>query len=207
MRKSGVYEHMRINHSIQPVKRESLSQLSQQQKEAKYDNPVVPKPVIVQVPSVQSGAVGSGTQQSTLSTLPTVQTEPTESGTNQQVVLPSIQTGSVEIGNQQVVLSSSQSETLDSGSQQVVQPLAPSSQGVVTTSSSPQTVTVQLPQQGYGNAQGQQQLVIVMPQQMNQTQVQSPVQAQQPIVIVMPQTGGAQVTQPIVVPVPQATSN
>ena len=204
MRKSGVYEHMRINHSIQPVKRESLSQLSQQQKEAKYDNPVLPKPVIVQVPSVQSGAVGSGTQQSTL---PTVQTEPTESGTNQQVVLPSIQTGSVELGNQQVVLSSSQSETLDSGSQQVVQPLAPSSQGVVTTSSSPQTVTVQLPQQGYGNAQGQQQLVIVMPQQMNQTQVQSPVQAQQPIVIVMPQTGGAQVTQPIVVPVPQATNN
>ena len=204
MRKSGVYEHMRINHSIQPVKRESLSQLSQQQKEAKYDNPVLPKPVIVQVPSVQSGAVGSGTQQSTL---PTVQTEPTESGTNQQVVLPAIQTGSVELGNQQVVLSTSQSETLDSGSPQVVQPLAPSSQGVVTTSSSPQTVTVQLPQQGYGNAQGQQQLVIVMPQQMNQTQVQSPVQAQQPIVIVMPQTGGAQVTQPIVVPVPQATNN
>ena len=204
MRKSGVYEHMRINHSIQPVKRESLSQLSQQQKEAKYDNPVLPKPVIVQVPSVQSGAVGSGTQQSALHT---VQTEPTESGTNQQVVLPSIQTGSVELGNQQVVLSTSQSETLDSGSPQVVQPLAPSSQGVVTTSSSPQTVTVQLPQQGYGNAQGQQQLVIVMPQQMNQTQVQSPVQAQQPIVIVMPQTGGAQVTQPIVVPVPQATSN
>lgn len=207
MRKSGVYEHMRINHSIQPVKRESLSQLSQQQKEAKYDNPVLPKPVIVQVPSVQSGAVGSGTQQSTLPTLPTVQTEPTESGTNQQVVLPAIQTGSVELGNQQVVLSTSQSETLDSGSQQVVQPLAPSSQGVVTTSSNPQTVTVQLPQQGYGNAQGQQQLVIVMPQQMNQTQVQSPVQAQQPIVIVMPQTGGAQVTQPIVVPVPQATNN
>ena len=204
MRKSGVYEHMRINHSIQPVKRESLSQLSQQQKEAKYDNPVLPKPVIVQVPSVQSGAVGSGTQQSTL---PTVQTEPTESGTNQQVVLPAIQTGSVELGNQQVVLSTSQSETLDSGSPQVVQPLAPSSQGVVTTSSSPQTVTVQLPQQGYGSAQGQQQLVIVMPQQMNQSQVQSPVQAQQPIVIVMPQTGGAQVTQPIVVPVPQATSN
>ena len=204
MRKSGVYEHMRINHSIQPVKRESLSQLSQQQKEAKYDNPVLPKPVIVQVPSVQSGAVGSGTQQSTL---PTVQTEPTESGTNQQVVLPAIQTGSVELGNQQVVLSTSQSDTLDSGSPQVVQPLAPSSQGVVTTSSSPQTVTVQLPQQGYGNAQGQQQLVIVMPQQMNQTQVQSPVQAQQPIVIVMPQTGGAQVTQPIVVPVPQATNN
>ena len=204
MRKSGVYEHMRINHSIQPVKRESLSQLSQQQKEAKYDNPVLPKPVIVQVPSVQSGAVGSGTQQSTL---PTVQTEPTESGTNQQVVLPAIQTGSVELGNQQVVLSTSQSDTLDSGSPQVVQPLAPSSQGVITTSSSPQTVTVQLPQQGYGNAQGQQQLVIVMPQQMNQTQVQSPVQAQQPIVIVMPQTGGAQVTQPIVVPVPQATNN
>ena len=207
MRKSGVYEHMRINHSIQPVKRESLSQLSQQQKEAKYDNPVVPKPVIVQVPSVQSGAVGSGTQQSALPTLPTVQTEPTESGTSQQVVLPAIQTGSLELGNQQVVLSTSQSETLDSGSQQVVQPLMPSSQGVVTSSSNPQTVTVQLPQQGYGNAQGQQQLVIVMPQQMNQTQVQSPVQAQQPIVIVMPQTGGAQVTQPIVVPVPQATSN
>ena len=139
---------MRINHSSQPIKKDSLSQLSQQQKE------VVPKPVIVQVPPVQSGTPGPVTQQ-------------------------------------------------------VVQPQNPLIQSLAGGGvANPQTVMVQLPQQGYGDGQSQQQpLVILMPQQVNQSQVQSPVQAQQPIVIVMPQAGGTQMAQPIVVPVPQASTN
>lgn len=152
IRKSGVYEHMRVNHSAQPIKKDSLSQLSPPQREAKFE--AVQKPVVVQVPTAPSGTAGPDTQQ-------------------------------------------------------VTQPQTLPNQGVVTggVGANPQTVTVQLPQQGYGEGQGQQQLVILMPQQVNQTQMQSPVQAQQPIVIVMPQTGGAQVAQPIVVPVPQASNN
>ena len=147
IRKSGVYEHMRVNHSSQPVKKDGLSQPPQEQKQT------VPKPVVVQVPTVPSESSGPGTQQA-------------------------------------------------------AQPQTPPSQGVVTgsTTTAPQTVTVQLPQQGGSDGQSQQQLVILMPQQMS-SQVQSPVQAQQPIVIVMPQTGGTQVAQPIVVPVPQLSNN
>lgn len=156
IRKSGVYEHMRVNHSVQPISKESLSQLPQNQRAKAEATP--PKPVVVQVPSsVPSGSAGPGTQQI-----------------------------------------------------QQTQPQTPPSQGVVTgASASPQTVTVQIPAQSYADAQaqGQQQVVILMPQQLNQNPVQSPVQAQQPIVIVMPQTGGGQVAQPIVVPVPQAPSS
>lgn len=146
---------MRVNHSVQPISKEGLSQLPQNQR---ANVEATPKPVVVQVPSVPSGTSGPGTQQ--------------------------IQT---------------------------TQPQTPPSQGVVTgASASPQTVTVQIPQQGYSDGlqgQGQQQVVILMPQQANQNSVQSPLQAQQPIVIVMPQTGGGQVAQPIVVPVPQAPSS
>ena len=156
IRKSGVYEHMRVNHSSQPISKEGFSQLTQNQK-AKFETPS--KPVVVQVPScVLSGTAGPGTQQ--------------------------IQT---------------------------TQPRTPPSQGVATgPSTNPQTVMVQIPQQGYAEGQGQagqQQVVILMPQQVNQTPVQTSVQSQQPIVIVMPQTGGGQVAQPIVVPVPQAPSS
>ena len=154
IRKSGVYEHMRVNHSVQPISKEGLSQLQQNQR-SKFETP--PKPMVVQVPSVSPGTAGPGTQQ--------------------------IQT---------------------------TQPQTPPSQGVVTgASANPQTVTVQIPQQGFtdGQGQGQQQVVILMPQQVNQNPAQSPVQAQQPIVIVMPQTGGGQVAQPIVVPVPQTPSS
>ena len=147
---------MRVNHSIQPVSKEGLSQLPQNQR-VKFETPA--KPVVVQVPPVSSGSPGAGTQQI-----------------------------------------------------QATQPQTPPSQGVVTGASpNPQTVTVQIPQQGYtdgqGQGQGQQQVVILMPQQISQNQVQAQVQAQQPIVIVMPQSGGGQVAQPIVVPMPQAPSN
>ena len=99
------------------------------------------------------------------------------------------------------------SEAPGPGTRHVTQPQAPPAQGVFTGSTTPQTVTVQLPLQGGSDGQGsQQQLVILMPQQMS-GQVQSPLQAQQPIVIVMPQTGGTQMAQPIVVPVPQLSNN
>lgn len=154
IRKSGVYEHMRVNHAMQPINKEALSQLPQNQR-VKYESTPA-KPVVVQVPAAPSGP-----------------------------------------GTQQI---------------QTTQPQTPSSQGMFPgTGTSPQTVTVQIPQQGYadgqGQGQGQQQVVILMPQQVNPNQVQSPsVPAQQPIVIVMPQAGGGQVAQPIVVPVPQAPS-
>lgn len=156
IRKSGVYEHMRVNHSVQPISKESLSQLPQNQR-IKFEAPS--KPVVVQVPPVPSGPTGAETQQ----------------------------------------IQATQAQT-------------PASQGVITgASASPQTVTVQIPQQGYtdgqGQGQGQQQVVILMPQQITQNQLQAQVQAQQPIVIVMPQSGGGQVAQPIVVPMPQAPSN
>lgn len=142
---------MRINHSCESLKKNSLTNLSQEEKEVKNDS--IPKPLVVQVPLVHAGTSGSG-------------------------------------------------------SQQVAQPQALSSQGMVPVLSSTQnTVTVQVPQQGNSESQGQQQVVILMPQQLNQTQVQSTGQAQQPIVIVMPQTGGAQVAQPIVVPFPQMSNN
>lgn len=150
IRKSGVYEHMRINHSSQPVKKDGISHQSQEQKEARFE--AVPKPMVMHVPM---GA----------------------------------------------------SETSGPGTQQMAQPQTPQGQGMVTGSTTPQTVTVQLPQQGGSDGQSQQQLVIVMPHQLNQTQIQSPVQAQQPIVIVMPQTGGTHVAQPIVVPLPQVSNN
>lgn len=157
IRKSGVYEHMRVNHAMQPINKDTMSQQTQR---AKCET-ISAKPVIVQVPPVSTGPAGPGTQL--------------------------IQT---------------------------TQPQTPSSQGMFTgTGTSPQTVTVQIPQQGYvdgqaqAQVQGQQQVVILMPQQVNPNQVQSPsVPAQQPIVIVMPQAGGGQVTQPIVVPVPQPPS-
>lgn len=148
IRKSGVYEHMRVNHAVQPIKQERLSHLPQHQR-VKFEP--APKPVVVQVPPVPSGTAVPGTQQI-----------------------------------------------------QVTQP--PTPQGMVTgASANPQTVTVQIPQQGYSDGQGQQQVVILMPQQINPNQVQST--AQQPIVIVMPQTGGGQMAQPIIVPMPQAPSN
>ena len=139
IRKSGVYEHMRINHSCESLKKHSLTSLPQEEKEVKNDS--IPKPLVVQVPLVHAGTSGSG------------------------------------------------------------------SQGMVPVSSTQNTVTVQVPQQGNSESQGQQQVVILMPQQLNQTQVQSTGQAQQPIVIVMPQTGGAQIAQPIVVPFPQMSNN
>ena len=145
---------MRVNHSVQPISKEGLSQLPQSQR-VKFE--ASSKPVVVQVPPVPSGTTGAETQQ----------------------------------------IQATQAQT-------------PASQGVVTgASASPQTVTVQIPQQGYadGQGQGQQLVVILMPQQISQNQLQAQVQAQQPIVIVMPQSGGGQVAQPIVVPVPQAPSN
>ncbi|XP_027059084.1 uncharacterized protein LOC113685740 [Pocillopora damicornis] len=157
IRKSGVYEHMRVNHAMQPINKDTMSQQTQR---AKCET-MSAKPVVVQVPPVSTGPAGPVTQL--------------------------IQT---------------------------TQPQTPSSQGIFTgTGTSPQTVTVQIPQQGYvdgqaqAQVQGQQQVVILMPQQVNPNQVQLPsVPAQQPIVIVMPQAGGGQVTQPIVVPVPQPPS-
>lgn len=159
IRKSGVYEHMRVNHAMQPINKEALSQLPQNQRAKCESMPT--KPVVVQVPTVSTGPAGTGTQ---------------------------------------VV--------------QSTQPQTPSSEGMFTgTGTSPQTVTVQIPQQSYvdtqgqAQVQGQQHVVILMPQQVNPNQVQSPTApAQQPIVIVMPQAGGGQVTQPIVVPVPQPSS-
>lgn len=147
IRKSGVYEHMRINHSSEPLKKYNLPSLSQDIQEKQVKHETGPKPFVVQVPTIPAETSG--------------------------------------IGNQ---------------------PQVPPNQGTVPVSTTPQTVTVQLPQQGGGEGQGQQQLVILMPQQINQSQVQSLVPAQQPIVIVMPQTGGAQVAQPIVVPVPQISN-
>ena len=143
---------MRVNHSVQPISKEGLSQLPQNQR-IKFEAPT--KPVVVQVPPVQPGTVGTETQQI-----------------------------------------------------QATQTQAPASQSVVTAgNASPQAVTVQIPQQGFTDGQGQQQVVILMPQQISQNQLQAQVQTQQPIVIVMPQSGGGQVAQPIVVPVPQAPSN
>ena len=163
IRKSGLYEHMRVQHADLGNKNS-----------AKSDSPCCEKS---SQKKLKSKALPDKE-----STMPVVVQLPTAN-----------QLGSVQPerpGNQQ---------------------LQPSTQAFVSqvqTGGTGNQLTVQIPQVGEGQSnQGQQQLVIVMPQQLSQGQSTNNGQSQQPIVIVMPQCGTGQLSQPIVVPVPQNTNS
>lgn len=151
IRKSGVYEHMRVNHAMQPINKDTMSHQTQR---AKCET-MSAKPVVVQVPPVSTGP---GTQliQTTQPQTPSSQGMFTGTGTSPQTVTVQIpQQGYVDgqaqaqvQGQQQVVILMPQQVNPN----QVQSPSVPAQQPIV----------IVMPQAGGG--QVTQPIVVPVPQ-------------------------------------------
>ena len=154
IRKSGVYEHMRVNHSVQPISKEGLSQLSQNQR-IKFETPS--KPVVVQVPPVPSGTAGAETRQIQAMQAQTPATQGVVTGASASA---SPQTVTVQIPQQAYTDGQGQGQ----GQQQVVilMPQQISQNQLQTQVQAQQPIVIVMPQSGGG--QVAQPIVVPVPQ-------------------------------------------